>query len=56
LVGGNLSESIAVQDLPPLPSSQIVMLARTPAAALATAARALAVSIRGTLKNMSDSA
>jgi DNA-binding transcriptional LysR family regulator len=53
LVSSNLPEATAVRDLPPLPSSQIVMLARTPGAALAAAARALAASVRDMLKNKS---
>lgn len=43
-------ESSGASDLPPLPSSQIVMLARTPGSVEVAAARALAASVRETLK------
>jgi DNA-binding transcriptional LysR family regulator len=49
MAGDNLPDCGTVQSLPPLPSSQIVMLARTPNASLAAAARALAASVRDTL-------
>lgn len=50
MVGASLLETITAAELPALPSSQIVMLARTPSAHHAAAARALAASVRETLK------
>lgn len=43
-------QSLGPTDLPPLPSSQIVMLARTPGPVEAAAARALAASVREILR------
>lgn len=51
IVGGTIAEATVVNDLPPLPASQIVMLARTPAPPQAAAARALAASVRDMLKS-----
>lgn len=50
IVGGNLPIYAAGTQLPALPSSQIVMLARATDPATATAARALAASIREMLR------
>lgn len=50
MIGAELLEPFDLPDLPPLPSSQIVMLARTPTSDLAAAARALAASVRDTLR------
>ena len=51
MIGGELLASSDMPDLPPLPSSQIVMLARTPTPELSAAARALAASVRDTLRH-----
>lgn len=51
MLGSGLQETAYASDLPPLPCSQIVMLARTPGPAEAAAARALAASVRETLRN-----
>ena len=51
MVGSGLTEPRDAGDLPPLPASQIVMLARTPGSVEAAAARALAASVRETLRN-----
>ncbi|MBP0614608.1 LysR family transcriptional regulator [Jiella sp. KSK16Y-1] len=53
LVGGDLPEAPAAWGLPALPSSQIVMLARTPGPSQAAAARALVASVRDMLKSPS---
>jgi DNA-binding transcriptional LysR family regulator len=50
IVGGNLPVSAATSSLPALPSSQIVMLARTSDPVTSSAARALAASIREMLR------
>jgi DNA-binding transcriptional LysR family regulator len=50
LVAGSLPGLVSVRALPALPISQIVMLARTPSASHAAAARALAASVRDALK------
>jgi DNA-binding transcriptional LysR family regulator len=50
MIGPDLPEPSSAFDLPTLPSSQIVMLARTPGPAEAAAARALAASVRETLR------
>jgi DNA-binding transcriptional LysR family regulator len=50
MIGPDLPEPSGLFDLPPLPSSQIVMLARTPGPVEAAAARALAASVRETLR------
>lgn len=50
IVGGDLPISAAAHDLPPLPSSDIVMLARTTDAVTAAAARALAASVREVIR------
>lgn len=49
LAGGELAVAPLGLGLPPLPGSDIVMLARTPNPALGVAARALAASVRDTL-------
>jgi hypothetical protein len=53
MVASSLPEAVAVRDLPPLPPSHTVILARTPDAPLAAAARAVAASVRDALKNSS---
>ena len=50
MIGAELIAPLDLPDLPPLPASQIVMLARTPTQDLAAAARALAASVRDTLR------
>lgn len=50
MIGAGLSELSDALDLPPLPSSQIILLARTPGPVEAAAARALAASVRETLR------
>lgn len=51
MVGSGLMELQDATDLPPLPTSQIIMLARTPGSVEAAASRALAASVRETLRN-----
>lgn len=50
MIEAGLPDAASAADLPPLPSSQIVLLARTPGPAEAAAARALAASVRDTLR------
>ncbi|NDW05021.1 LysR family transcriptional regulator [Jiella pacifica] len=56
MVGGDLPAANVAWGLPALPASQIVMLARTATPAQAIAARALAASVRETLKHPATAA
>jgi DNA-binding transcriptional LysR family regulator len=51
MVARSLPECGVLQGLPPLPKSQIVMLARTPNTSVTLAARALAASVRDLLRD-----